>query len=205
MSASSSIIQDIQEMRKSRPASLAFFYCDYSDDQKKELCGLVSSLLVQLCHQSDSYFAILFNFYLEHGGGSRQPGDYALVKCLKEILKLQGQSPIYLIIDALDECSVTVTSPLPTRNRILMLVEELMDSQISDLHICVTSRPETDIKATLVPLTFHSISLHDEGGQIEDIERYIEWFVNDDRIMRRWKVANKQLVIDALKKRADGM
>jgi hypothetical protein len=195
MLASSSIIQDIQEMRKSRSASLAFFYCDYSDHQKKELCGLVSSLLVQLCHQSDSYFDILFNFYLEHGGGSRQPGDYDLVKCLKEILKLHGQPPIYLIIDALDECSVTVTS----------LVEDLMDSQISNLHICVTSRPEADIKATLVPLTFHSISLHDEGGQIEDIERYIEWFVNDNRTMRRWKEADKQLVIDALKKRADGM
>jgi hypothetical protein len=191
-------------MRKCRPASLAFFYCDYSDDQKKELCGLVSSLLVQLCHQSDSYFGILSNFYLEHGGGSRQPGDYALVKCLKEIMKLQGQPPIYLIIDALDECSVTVSS-LPTRNRILMLVEELMDSQISDLHICVTSRLETDIKAALVPLIFHSISLHDEGGQIEDIERYIQWFVEDDRIMRKWKVSNKQLVIDTLKKRADGM
>lgn len=165
------------------------------------LPDLVSSLLVQLCHQSDSYFDILFNFYLKHGSGSRQPSDYALVKYLEEILKLQGQAPIYLIIDALDECSVS--SLVPTRNKILMLVEDLMDSQLPDLHICITSRPETDIKATLLP--FRSISLHDEGGQIEDIEHYIESFVNNDGVMRRWKVANKQLVIDVLKKRADGM
>ena len=200
---SSSIIEDIEDMRKSQRASLAFFYCDYSEDQKKELRGLVSSFLVQLCRQSDFYFRTLFKFYLEHGSGSRQPSDDALVKCLREVLKLQGQAPIYLIIDALDECSVA--SPLPTRNRILMLVKELMDSQIPDLHMCVTSRPEADIKTTLLPLTFRSISLHDEGGQIEDIERYIESFVNTNRTMRRWKVANKQLVIDALKKRADGM
>jgi len=190
-------------MRKSQRASLAFFYCDYSEDQKKELRGLVSSLLVQLCHQSDSYVDILFNLYLKHGSGSRQPSDDALVKCLKKFLKLQGQVPIYLIIDALDECSVA--SLLPTRNRILTLVEDLIDSQIPHLHICVTSRPETDIKAILVPLTFLSISLHDEIGQIGDIESYINWFVNDDRIMRRWDATNKELVIDVLTKKADGM
>jgi hypothetical protein len=43
------------------------------------------------------------------------------------------------------------------------------------------SRPEMDIKAVLVvPLTFHAISLHDEIGQIYDIENYIKSVVNTD-------------------------
>jgi hypothetical protein len=204
MSVSSSIIEDIKGIRESGLASLAFFYCDYREDQKKELRSLVSSFLVQLCHQSDSYFGIVFSFYLEYGRGSGQPNDDALIECLKKILKLRGQAPIYLIIDALDECSVTSSLPSP-RNRIVMLVEQLVDSQIPYLHLCVTSRPEMDIKATLVPLTYYSISLHDEIGQIEDIENYIKSFVNDDTKMRRWNVANKELVIDALAKKADGM
>jgi hypothetical protein len=84
-------------------------------------------------------------------------------------------------------------------------VEELVDSQVPNFRICVTSRPETDIKAILDPLTFQSISLHDEIGQIEDIENYIKSFVNTDRIMRRWKTADKQLVIEVLTHKADGM
>jgi hypothetical protein len=56
-------------------ASLAFFYCDLNEKQKKELRGLVSSLLVQFCHQSDSYCDILSDLYLEHANGTKHAGD----------------------------------------------------------------------------------------------------------------------------------
>jgi hypothetical protein len=202
--ASSSIIQDIDAMRKSGLASMAFFYCDFREGQKKELRGLVSSLLIQLCHQSDSYSDVLSNFYLEHNNGSRHPGDDALVGCFKEILETQGQAPVYLIIDALDECPITSSLPSP-RDDVLTFVEELIDCHILNLRICVTSRPETDIKSVLNPLIFHSISLHDEIGQMEDMANYIKSVVTTDRIMRRWSATDKQLVIDALAKKADGM
>jgi len=141
---------------------------------------------------------------MEHSNGSRQPSDNALIKCLKEILKLPGQAPVYLIIDAVDECPITSSVSSP-RDKVLMLVEELIDSQVPNSRICVTSRPETDIKGVLNPLTFRSISLHDEIGQMADIENYIKSVVNTDRIMRRWKMADKQLVIEVLTHKADGM
>ena len=62
-------------MRKAGLASLAFFYCDFREDRKKDSRGLLSSFLVQLCHQSDSYFDILSNFYSEHYEGLRLPSD----------------------------------------------------------------------------------------------------------------------------------
>jgi hypothetical protein len=86
-----------------------------------------------------------------------------------------------------------------------MLLEDLINSRLPNLRICVTSRPEVDIKAVLEPLSFHSVSLHDEKGQMEDIENYIKSVVNTDKKMRRWKPEHKQLVIDVLTKRADGM
>jgi hypothetical protein len=67
------------------------------------LRGLLSSLLAQLCHQSDAYYDVLFKFYSEHAKGSRHPSDSALVGCLRDILKLLGLAPVYLIVDALDE------------------------------------------------------------------------------------------------------
>jgi hypothetical protein len=204
-SDSSSIIDYFDGMRKLGLASMAFFYCDFREEQKKDSRGLLSSWLVQLCHQSDAYSDILSNFYLEHSNGSRQPSDNSLVECLKEILKLRGQAPVYLIVDALDECPIGTTSPQSYRDKVLMVLEKLIDSQFPNIRICITSRPETDIKAVLGPLTFHSTSLHDEIGQMEDINNYIKSIVNTDRIMRRWTATDKQLVVDVLSNKADGM
>src|SRR6202789_4356203 len=159
---SSTIIEDIRAMQKAGLASLAFFYCDFREDRKKELRGLLSSFLFQLYQQSESYFDILSNFYSEHDKGSRPPSEDALVGCLKDLLKLRGLAPVYLIVDALDECPnpSVVRSP---RAKVLSLIEELVKTQILNLRICVTSRPELDIKEILDSLIFRSISLHARG------------------------------------------
>ena len=115
-----------------------------------------------------------------------------------------GHAPVYLIVDGLDECSNTSAMPSP-REKVLILLKDLMGSQLPNLRICVTSRPEIDIKAVLEPLTFRSVSLHDESGQLEDIDSYIESVVNTDPNMRRWKTADKELVIDVLIEKSDGM
>jgi len=202
--ASSTIIQDIDAMRNCGLVSLAFFYHDFREDQKKDLRGLLSSVLFQLCDQSDSYCDILSGFYSTHRHGAQNPSDDALFRCLQDILKVPGQAPVFLIVDALDECSNTSTMP-SSREKALVLVEKLINSQLPNLRICVTSRPEVDIKVVLEPLAFHSVSLHDERGQMEDIENYIKSVVNTDPRNRRWKTEDKQLVIDVLTKNADGM
>jgi hypothetical protein len=191
-------------MRKSGLASLAMFYYDFREDEKKDLHGLLSSVLFQLSDQSHSYYDILSTFYSTHRDGTQSPSDDELVRLLKELLSLPGQAPVYLIVDALDECSNTSAISSP-REEVLTLLEDLINSELPNLHICVTSRPEADIKPVLEPLTFRSVSLHDERGQKEDIENYIKSVVNTNRKMRRWKPEHKQLVVDVLTKQADGM
>jgi hypothetical protein len=191
-------------MRKSGLASLAFFYCDFREEEKQHLRGLLSSLLVQLCHQSDSYCAIVAKFHSEHQDGSQQPRDDALIQCLKEILKLPRQAPIYLVLDALDECPDTSDNPSP-REHVLRLLEELVNSKLPNVRICITSRPEMDIKLALDSLTFRSVSLHGESGQIEDINNYIKSVISGDPKNRRWKAEDKQMVIDVLIRKANGM
>jgi len=204
MLGSSSIIQDIISLQKAGLASLAFFYCDFRDDQKKDLRGLLSSLLVQLGHQSDSYSDILFKFYSEHAEGKRHPSDDELARCLTDLLKLPGQAPVYVVVDALDECPNT-SAVWPPRAKVLNLVEGLTKSQFPNMRICVTSRPETDIKDVLDTLTFRSVSLHDEGGQKGDIEDYIKSIISTHPKNRRWKPEHKRLVIEVLTAKADGM
>ena len=69
--SSSTIIEDIRTSQKFGLASPAFFYCDFRDDQKKDLRGLLTSLLVQLGDQSNAYSNnILSDFYVAHCRGS---------------------------------------------------------------------------------------------------------------------------------------
>jgi hypothetical protein len=202
--ASSAIIEDIHSLQKSGLASLAFFYCDFRDNQKKGQRGLLSSLLIQLSEQSDAYSTLLSEFYVAHGRGSQLASDSELVGCLKDMLKLPGQATVHIIIDALDECPIITGLP-PPREKILELVEELVNLQIPNLRICVTSRPENDIVAVLEPLTFRSVPLHGESGQAQDIAVYVRSAIDRDHEMRRWKPTIKQLVIDVLTEKADGM
>jgi len=204
MLASSTIIQEIEAMRKCGLASLAFYYYDFREDKKKDLRGLLSSVLLQLCGQSDSYHDILSTFYSTHCHGAQSPSDDELAGCLRDLLGLSGQAPVYLVIDALDECPITLDVK-PPRDKVLTFLEYLVDSKLANLRICVSSRPEADIKIVLEPLTFRSISIHDEHGQMRDIENYIKSTVTFHRNMRRWKPEHKQLVIDVLTTRADGM
>ncbi len=90
-------------MQKSGLASLAMFYYDFREDEKKGLRGLLSSMLVQLSDQSNSYYDVLSAFYSTHRDGAQIPSDDELVLCLKGLLSLPGQAPVYLVVDALDE------------------------------------------------------------------------------------------------------
>jgi hypothetical protein len=127
---------------------MAYFYLDFRDISKQHWRDLVPSLLIQLTAQSGPRCDILSRLYSNHDSGSRQPNDDILTQCLKEMSTLPDQRPIYLIFDAFDGCSNVSGIPTP-RKRVLQLVKELVDFHIPNLHICVTGRPEVDIRDTL--------------------------------------------------------
>ena len=202
MLVSSAIIQDIENLQKAGLAFLAFFYFDSMEVHKKDRRGLLSSLLVQLCHQTDSYREILSSFYATHSNGVQHPSNDALVGCLKDILSVQRQGPVFLILDGLDECSNTgLPSP---REEVLILLKELINSKFPHLYICVTSQLEKDIERVLAPLASHAISLHDESGHKNDIDNYIKFSVNMNPKMPSWSEEDKEWVIKALSEQADG-
>ena len=122
------------------------------------------------------------------------------------MIDLPGQVPIYLIVDALDECS-NITETPSAREKVLNFIQDLIQSNHPNLFVCLTSRPEQDISATLNPLTSPSnrVSLHEEDGQMQDIDNYVRSFVQTDAAMRRWRAEEKELVINVLSERAAGM
>ena len=203
---SSCVIEDIMAICETGSAVMAYFYFDFKDLDKQTCHDLLLSLVFQLSTRSGPCCEILHRFYKTHENGTRQPSDETLKACLKEMLRLPCQGPIFIVMDALDECPDSTGFPSP-RDEVLQLVKELVDLRLPELHICATSRPEVDIRAVLEPLAFHSFSLHDESGQKADIANYVRNVVNlsPSMAMRRWRDDDKNLVIETLTERADGM
>jgi len=185
-------------------STLAIFYFDFRDAAKKDTRNLLSSLLLQLCAQSDSFSQALSSLCSTHRDGAQEPSENALMECLKSMLHLPGQGPLFLVLDALDECPNCSDYPTP-REQILMFLRDLIDLHLPHVHFCITSRPEVDIRDVLGPLAIHKVSLHEESGQNQDIVDYINSVVPSDPRMRRWREEDKKLVIKTLTEKAGGM
>jgi len=191
-------------MREATDALIAYYYFDFKDPSKRNLRGLLTSLLFQLADDSDRCFNILNKLYTKCRGGSKKPSVVALTKCLQIMLSLPGQVPVFIILDALDECPSTTGTP-SAREEVMNFVEDLVASGHPNLFICLTSRPEQDIQFILNPLTPTSrrVSLHEEDGQREDIKSFVHSFVQADRAMQRWREEDRELVINTLSYRHD--
>jgi hypothetical protein len=99
----------------------------------------------------------------------------------------------------------TIPACRPQEQRFSILSILLFSLHIPNLHICVTSRPEIDTRATLEPLASLRVSLHNQSGQMKDIVEYISSIVHSDTKMRRCRKEDGKLVIGMLSEKADGM
>lgn len=198
------IIRDIKSISNAGSTYLGYFYFDFKDNEKQEYRALLSSLLVQLCSRSEKFCDILSDLYTKNQEGLEQASDDSLAQCLKDMLTVATPAPIYLVIDALDECPNDSGVP-SSRETVLELVKELVELRQPNLRLCVLSRPEFDIHTVLEPLATQNISLHDESGQKQDIIDYITSVVCSDQKMKRWRDDDKDAVIEKLTLKADGM
>ena len=201
---SSTVIQDAQELREAGLATVAYFYFNFGDAAKQDARGLLSSLLIQLCVQSDSFCDILSAIHSKHDCGLRQPSDDVLLQCLKEMVTIPGRGPLYIVIDALDECP-NPPGLTSSRKEVLNIMQELVKLHIPHLYLYITSRPEADIQTILGPLSTHDMSLHDQTGQAQDIVTYINSVVLSHPTMREWPDDVQELVINTLKRTGGGM
>jgi hypothetical protein len=185
-------------------ATMAYYYFDFRDVKKQDCYGLLSSLILQLSAKSGSCYKVLSELYSDNNRGMQKPAIDTLKKCLADMLGLPGQGQIYIIVDALDECPNFPGTP-SAREDVLEFIQEIVNLKLPNVNLCVASRPEMDIRLVLEPLATLKISLHDEIGQKKDITEYINSIVRSDLSMRRWKEDDKQLVVDTLSSKADGM
>jgi hypothetical protein len=197
----SAIIEDIEGKHAIGLAKMAYYYFDFRDNKKQDRYGLLSSLILQLSSESDSFCNILSKLYSSNNR-ARRPTVIALKKCIKDMLSLPEQGPIYIVVDALDECANSGTPS--ARREVTELIKELVGLKLPDVYLCVASRPEIDIQMVLESLEPLQVSLDDEMGQKGDIIAYIEYTVRSNSTPE-WTERDQELVIYTLSQKANGM
>ena len=81
---SSAIIESIIALREAESASMAYFYCDFRDEDKQSRHNILLSILFQLSAQSNLCFDVVSKLYSKHDKGAQTPNDSTLMKCLSD-------------------------------------------------------------------------------------------------------------------------
>ncbi|KAI0263716.1 hypothetical protein BC834DRAFT_938253, partial [Gloeopeniophorella convolvens] len=201
----SAIVDHLRRHEATTSATVVYFYCDFQDTAKQGVNGILCSLLIQLCEQSDTYLNILYGLVSSTPEGSSKPGDETLLEWMKYMLALPvGDRTKYIVMDALDECP-SIGLPTP-RASVVSLIRVLCSlSRVHNIRLCVTSRLEHDIRSNLEPLSSHSMSLEVQRGQAQDMADCISSVIESDSQMKEWDTETKDLVIRVLSEKAHGM
>ncbi|KAI0702233.1 hypothetical protein C8Q76DRAFT_234242 [Earliella scabrosa] len=125
---------------------------------------------------------------------------------LRDISALPSHAPIFVVIDALDECTAEEIDTIP--NFLSLLLSCAQDAS-SPLRIFLTSRPESEhVRSILDAHSFVSVhDFRDIGGRIlidQDIKAVITHRLSEHPTTRSWSVMNPT-AIDWLVDRSQGI
>jgi len=195
MDCSSTIIEDVLRHCQSDPTFvIAYFYFDFSDTLKQSSESLVRSLITQLSSQSSSCPEALKSLYSENLNGHRQPTTEDLMVILKYIVG--SFQHVHVVIDALDECR--------DQERLLPLIEEIVEWKLGNMHILATSRHERDIEDCIGPLVSAQINLHSVRVNA-DIHTHLRERLKNDSKLKKWPAKIHGQIEAALMDGAHGM
>jgi hypothetical protein len=152
----------------------AYFYFDFNDTQKQDPELMVCSLLRQLLQRLSMVHRSIDAFFSACENGSRPP-LHTLLEVTQQAL--QEFSHVYIVIDALDECT--------QRLELLGILETIAGWRLQNLHLLMTSRKERDIETSVEGYVGDAICLQSDIVDT-DIQRYIQQRLSDDKSLTKW-------------------
>ncbi|KAJ7253929.1 ectomycorrhiza-induced ankyrin-domain/NACHT-domain-containing protein [Mycena rebaudengoi] len=188
---SSTIIDTIHD----RAEHYVFFYFDTNNSEQQTVTQLLCSLVTQLSIRSHPPDRRLDALWTSHNSGQKLLTDTELISdALLPLLEEYDQKPIFIVLDALDECS--------ERLGLLRLISRMLDAKLPNVHILVTSRPE--VQSGCPELAALAISVSLEGCVDGDIELYLtELLSNEPKI--GWMYKKRDEIKRRLLERSKGM
>jgi hypothetical protein len=132
--------------------------------------------------------------------GGKQPTSVQLTELLVSLLSDAPKD--FLVIDALDECKEEEGDR--ERTMFFEALHEIKGWVSGPCSIFITSRPEADIQINMDELGDTHLEAHGTGVD-DDIRAYVSTFLRDDLRMKKWPESVKDLVLQGLTEKADGM
>ncbi|KAF8465098.1 NACHT domain-containing protein, partial [Kalaharituber pfeilii] len=162
----SALLKDIISKHQDNPSiGICFFFFNFQATDTQKPCHLFSLLLKQLCRTQKAIPQGLQAFYTKYYSNDKSP----------TLLELQHQfvavssffEQVFLVIDAFDECNQD------DRKEILNGITRLLQNCSTKLKLCVTSRPEKDIKHAFTSSGFSTIKI--EATKVDqDISSFVQ-------------------------------
>ena len=175
---------------------IAYFFFDGRDSQKElQLHNkLIRTLISQLSDIRHGGISEKLADLYRCCGEVQQPSDEQLQNVLRDIL--DGFSQAYIMIDALDEC----IEREKTLNWVYKLISDT-NRKPANLHIVVTSRPETDIHEVFAALDPESIDVGE--ANTKDIVGYLK--LQMESKFTKYDEITRAKIMSELEKHAEGL
>jgi hypothetical protein len=153
------MVEYLQSAQSGEESCVAFLYCSYRRRQEQSAEALLAMLLRQLAEQCASIPESMKTLYTSHVEKKTRPSPEEIFKALSIVTGSQGR--VFLVVDALDECSDE------TRRELLAKLQELQTK--SKASLLITSRRIDDIERQ-----FAGDPQLEIRASEEDVEKYID-------------------------------
>ncbi|RPB12644.1 hypothetical protein P167DRAFT_574015 [Morchella conica CCBAS932] len=205
------VIDELQTQAKSNENMLAYFYCNYKEDNRRRPETVLRTLVKQFCLKSpgDPNFVPLpvSSIYVQRERDGHASGELRCQESTDLIINLSRMyHQVTIIVDALDECYNE------TRRELFLSLRSIVKSG-SNVKVFLASRFEQDIALMFEGYKCHYIQASDNT---QDINNYIDLQLNlhcdarrygAEKLLLEGKVneALKEEIRHTLKIKANGM
>lgn len=198
--SSSVIIEQLKANCASKPnLAIAYFYFDFNEPEKQNATSFVTTLIAQLCNHVVDLPEKLKELYKACNNGSGVATLDALQAALFAVAEKFGD--VFIVADALDECPKNGN----LREELLELIKDMNTRSLSNIHLLVTSRPESDIEELLKSLSTTRV-IPIQGSPIDaDIKSYICNEISSDSKLKKFPIEEQKKIEKRLIEGADGM
>ncbi|KAF7179749.1 hypothetical protein CNMCM7691_008799 [Aspergillus felis] len=134
------LIGIIRELEKQLGANLTYFFCQSASQNLRDATSALKSLIWLLLQRQPQLTSHLLAKYRSGSRFNDVQAFWTLKRVFLEMLADPSLSPIYVIVDALDECDVET----PGREHLIDLISESL-SVTDKIRWLVSSRPEVHV------------------------------------------------------------
>lgn len=134
---------------------------------KQQVANFMSSILADLCAQTNDLPDPVQQLYLKCNNGHREPLLSDLVSVFIAVVPLF--EAVFVVIDALDECPTKDDE----REELLKTIKAMHEQSAMNVHLLVTSRRHYDIEAVIGPLAGVAAIQIESAMNDDDIKMYI--------------------------------